>query len=141
MAVEKVAGKDLRLFARVGNSTAAEVELGCASDITLTIDVTMLEGVCRGDGSWLTRQPSTKNWSIDVTGFVAYDNSFNVEEIFDAIDTGAKVFVRFTTNATGDIEFEGHGFISSTSQTAPQEDFATYDLTIGGSGPLTKATV
>jgi hypothetical protein len=141
MAIEKIAGKDLRVFARIGNATAAEVEIACATDFTLNIDVTMLEGVCRGDGSWGSRRPSTKNWSLDVDGFIAYTAAFNVEEIFDAVANGSKIYVRFTTNTTGDIQFEGSGYISTTSQTAPQEDFGTYNFTLMGDGELTKSTV
>jgi predicted secreted protein len=138
----KINGKDFQLFIDNDPATSGgEVAVGCSNNIELTIDVTMLEGVCRDDNGWQDRQAGTKSWQANVTGFVVYTNTFNVEEIYDIMAAGTKVRAKFTTNISGDLILEGDAYINNFTQTGEIDGFMTYSFSLMSTGELTKSTV
>ena len=143
MTTGKVNGRLIKLFMRpldTYGSAGSRVEVGCSETISLNISVNMLSAVCRDDGDWEESTPGTKNWSGSVSGFIKYDNPFNVEEIFDAIDNATAFDVEITTDLPGDLVLYGKANIENFSQEAAIDTFATYSFDFKGTGPLAKTT-
>lgn len=133
MATQKIKGQDVKIF--IGAD-----EVGCATDISITSDRTIIEGVCRDDNDGMDRAPGTMQWNASVSGFVIYTNDFSLEEIFDAYNAGTEVTVKIGTVTTGDFQLEGDGFVSSLNPTANIDEFYTYSFDISGQGKLRKTT-
>lgn len=129
----KIKGQDVKIF-------VGAVEVGCATDISITTDRTMIEGVCRDDNDGMDRAPGTAQWSASVSGFVIYTNAFSLEEIFDAFDAGTEVTVLVGTTTAGDFQLEGDGFVSSLNPTANIDEFYGYSFDVSGKGKLRKTT-
>ncbi len=138
----KVIGNNIRLFIEIQNESGeVEVEIGCAESGTLNYERDMAVALCKDDDFVEDVAPTVKRWTLDVSGFIVYSNPFNVEEIFDILQDGKLVKIRFSTTSAGDIELTGDGYISTLSQEAGTVDFATYSFTVRSSTDLTKGTV
>lgn len=137
----KIVGKKFRLWLFKTGSAGALVEVGCADGVTLDVDTTVIEGVCRGDGNTREKAQGSNGFSISVSGFVDYARAFNLEEIIDSV-TNEEVWVaRLSTEEEGTVQYEFNGFIASPSFDFPQEEFSTYSFTFEVTGAPTKGTV
>lgn len=138
----KVIGNDLRFFIKLATaSDSAYVEVGCAETVSLAAERDMATALCKEDDFIEDKRPTVKRNTIDVSGFVKYDNPFNVEEVFDFWDSGDLVEWQFRTTSTGDLVLESTGYISNFGQEAGTVEFATYSFSIASKGALVKGTV
>jgi hypothetical protein len=52
-----------------------------------------------------------------------------------------KVLVVTTSVVNGDMRYKGQGYITSLNRSSPTEDSETFDVTIQGTGTISKYTV
>lgn len=155
MAQDGIKGEFYRLYLDTTTAETADDLIGCAQEITINTTIDEVEEpLCSEDytpgtqGTWKKSAPGNKSFTIDVSGLVIPTNSVNIQEFHDSIDAGT--IHTFKIELLDDItpapdptvlkEYTGQAWISSKSDTASNEEFATYSITMTGYGALALAT-
>lgn len=89
-------------------------------------------------GGWGEKKPSRKD--IDpsaISGLVALDAAYGVEDILTLLSAGTQVTIKHSTGVVGDKRFQYSGYVGSIKVGAPMYDNTTFDLTIEGTGQPT----
>ncbi len=116
---------------------AAGTAIGYSTSCTLNANIAMIDVTTKGSGGDTDNIPGVRDWSVDVEGVVALDNSYNAEYL-DGLRTGrTKVMLKFSTNTSGDGYWHGYAYITSLSITAPMEDKVTFSASFAGTDSLT----
>ena len=140
MAQRVIAGKDVFLY--VGT-----ILVGCATDVSLSVNAESIDAACKSSGGWAESTPGTKSWGGSIGGiykiYTTPDDATNysAEDLFDAIDAGTALTIKFGTAGTGDTQYTGTAYVTSWELTGGVDGPATYSSDFVGSGALTKDTV
>ena len=79
-------------------------------------------------------------WSVSVEGYIAYDATYNYQEILAAAKAGTAISVTFGTLETGvNPIWVGNAIITQVSQSNPDGDNVTFSATLLGTGDLTES--
>lgn len=134
-----VSGKDLAIF--IGSNM-----IGCATEVSLSLEVATDEVTCKASGGWTEVTPGTKSWSASASGVIKYydttDESTNegVDDFMGYLIAGTKLTIKFSTQAdgvsiVGDKYWSGEAYITSVEQTGGDGN-ATYSISFTGTGAL-----
>ena len=117
---------------KIGEATSCTLNLTRETRDTLTKDTT---------GSWASVAPGRKSGTCDIEGLISYSTSnADVNSLFNCLDNGTEVTMRFTTDVAGDTYFECDVIFTNFTQTAGVEANATYSATATITGAVTKGT-
>lgn len=117
---------------KIGEATSCTLNLTRETRDTLTKDTT---------GSWSSFAPGKKSGTCDIEGLISYSTSnADVNSLFNCLDNGTEVTMRFTTDVAGDTYFECDVIFTNFTQTAGVEANATYSATATITGAVTKGT-
>jgi hypothetical protein len=135
MATRIVKGRELLLL--VGGKA-----IGCASSVEFSSSYEMVQAACRESGAFYDAEPSTFTATLSVEGFVKIDNPIDASQtrFYDLAAlhmNQTKISWVFGTDVVGEQEWSGEAYITSYSQSAPQEDNATYSIELQVVGPYT----
>jgi predicted secreted protein len=84
----------------------------------------------------------SKSWEMSASGYFAEDaTGIGYEELFDYWSARGKVLVVTSSVVNGDKRYKGQGYITSLNRSSPTEDSETFDVTIQGTGAISKYTV
>ena len=112
---------------------------------TLNVNMSTRSITNKESSGWDENMEGVRNWDVSVDGAYAWVNvsdadlSNSADDVLNSyIITRAQVTVQFGTDstATGDTYYEGKGWLTAFSVSAPTEDTATYSISITGSGAL-----
>tara|TARA_Y100000310_G_scaffold73139_1_gene69305 strand:+ start:2450 stop:2893 length:444 start_codon:yes stop_codon:yes gene_type:complete len=112
---------------------------------TLNVNMSTRSITNKESSGWDENMEGVRNWDVSVDGAYAWVNvsdadlSNSADDVLNSyIITRAQVTVQFGTDstATGDTYYEGKGWLTAWSVSAPTEDTATYSISITGSGAL-----
>lgn len=96
----------------------------------------------KDSGGWEDVLEGVKSWEMSASGYFAEDSAgIGYEELFDYWTSRGKVLIAFTTTVNGDKRYKGQGYITSLSRSAPTEDSETFDVSVKGTGIISKYTV
>lgn len=130
---------------RIYDDTAA---LGYATSCSLDVSVETRETISKDSaGSWAENEAGKISATLSFEGFASEDQTINsntvksIEDIFTKVAAKTAVDWRFTTDATGEIEYSGSGYFTSFNISSPVEENATYSGTITVTGAITQGTV
>ena len=135
-------GTDIKVMDASQNILVAYAQSGTLNISQSTRDISNKESA-----GWAEAMEGARNWDISVDGAYAWTNvsaaalTNGADGILNTyIITRTQVTVQFGTDGstTGDTYYEGKGWLTSFSVSAPTEDTATYSLSITGSGGLTQ---
>jgi hypothetical protein len=140
MAKEVILGRNLVL-------SLENKVVGCATNNSLTSEVSMQEAACKESGNFYDAVPDRFSASLDLEGLVIYDNPVDTtamrsHNIADLHMNKTLLDWKFGTTTAGQKSWTGKGYITSYSETAPEEGNATYSVSIqvvGAYGPVTNA--
>lgn len=132
-----VKGTDLRIY--VGTKLIAN-ETTCSIDLSTT----MIETSSKDSGSWATSIPGRKSWSLSAT--LQLDFATNVaketyEDLLTAYMNGSSLTVTFKTGLAEDIVLQGTAYVESKPVKSGDQEIATCDITLRGTGALVKDPV
>jgi len=103
---------------------------------TETRDVTT-----KDSSGWMEKSATLKSVSFSVDILVALDDTYALEELYDAWVAGTAVTVVFTTSVTGDVQWSCDCILTSGSVDAPQYDNVTGSFSFESTGAVTKSDV
>lgn len=131
-----VNGTLLRIFkggTKVGYSTNCSLEFTMETRSTLTKDTP--------GGGWTEASPAQKSATLTAEFLFSYDTAnISPEDLWDDFDNRALLLLRMTTDVAGDKYWEGSGYITSLSMSAPVEDNITCSTTFTATGAWSKGT-
>lgn len=132
-----VKGTDLRIY--IGTKKIA-YEQTC----TLDLSTAMIETSSKDSGDWMTQIPGRKSWSLSTTIQLDYADgttNYTYDELLTAWLEGTVLTVTFKTATVGDTTLTGTAYIESKPIKSDDQTIATCDVTLQGTGALTKNTV
>jgi len=132
-----VKGTDLRIF--VNNKTIAN-ETTCSIDLSTS----MIETSSKDSGAWMTQIPGRKSWSITSTIQLDYadgTSQYTYDELLTAWLGQTVLTVSFKTAAASDTTLTGQAYIASKPVQGGDQEIATVEITLQGTGELAKGTV
>ena len=79
---------------------------------------------------------------MDCEAFYTSDETVAPDNLMSALNSRTEIDVEFNeaSATTGDTKYTGKAYITSCSLNAPNEDAATYSISLQGTGALTIAT-
>lgn len=116
----------------------------CTLEISVEVRDTASKDIPEG---WADGETGQKSWTCSIEGLYSQDETVDAEArlaaegFFDAIVAGAKVDVEVLTGVVGDIKYTGQAIITASSSSFPNNENATYSLSLQGAGPLAKETI
>lgn len=134
---EKIKGRDLRVY--VGTKLLA-YEKSCKVNLSKN----SIDTVSKDSGDWAESTPGRKSWSIDATIQISTGTDTDKEtydQLLDAWMNDTLLTVSFKCAKLGSKTLTGSTYITSFPHNSPDEDIATADVTLQGTGAITVATV
>lgn len=110
----------------------------CTTSATLNITNEETETSCKDNGGAYTAIPGRTNWSVQIQGNIIYDNAYGVRDLAKLVVSKATTEMVFgNLSNPDDPVWTGDCFISSYSESAPNNAVATWDVTLTPRGPIT----
>ncbi|BAF60362.1 hypothetical protein PTH_2181 [Pelotomaculum thermopropionicum SI] len=137
MPTTKIAGVDVLLYVQTGTDAGNNpiyTVLGGQSNATLTRSTNIVASNSKDDCGWASNVAGINSWGLECEGYIiASDTALEYLETAWADRQTLKAEIRMPSGKkyTGDI------IISDFPAEFPQEDAATYSLTLTGTGALT----
>lgn len=96
----------------------------------------------KDSGGWEEILEGALSWDMSASGYFAEDASnISYEDLFTYMTARGKVLCVFSSEVSGDKRYKGQGYITSLSRSAPVEDSETFDVSVQGSGTISKYTI
>lgn len=119
---------------------------------TMTPTMETRDRVTKDTGKWKSKKAGLLDWEVTSEGLAMY-GSGNYNDLYAAMITRAPVTIKFsgrdavddndtwTAQQDGDTYYEGQGYITNLPETAPNNEDATFTITITGDGELGQKTL
>lgn len=109
--------------------------IGCEDSFVLNITTTEIITTTKGSGRSTNREYGTYDWNIQCTGVITINEPNKVSSLHlnDNIIQGKKVVIKASV---GNEFYFGLGIVLNSTNTASSGEFAKFDITIAGDGPL-----
>jgi predicted secreted protein len=120
---------------RVGGTTIAHLT---SNDISFSMETR--DATTKSSAGNKTVLEALKSFGGSASGYFAEDAALGFEDLYDKIDARETVLVRWTTGVSGDVYYEGNCYITSLTKTDGLEESSTFEVTLEGTGAVTKAT-
>lgn len=123
------------IVVRVGANT-----IGCTTSDALSLSAEEVDLSCKDDGLFGTTQAGKKSWSLEISGWVAYDATYGNEDLKAAWLNSTVLAIKYGTVLANDPTFEGNAVVTSYEESAPDKDGVSFTATLSGRGTPTLAT-
>ena len=117
------------------------VLLGASTSCTVNFTLDTFETTNKDSAHRKSFLPAATGFTMDCEAFYTTDETVAPDNIMTALNARTLVDVEFNeaSDTTGDYKYTGKAYITSCSLNAPNEDAATYSISLQGSGALTIA--
>lgn len=117
--------------------------IGAATSCSMTVTREIRETIHKDNpnGGWREVEVGRKQGTMTAENLYSLDSA-NVKPgtLFDALDNGTLLLMRFTTDVSGDDYYEGSAYCTEFSITAPVEENTTYSCTFEVTAAITRST-
>lgn len=117
------------------------VAIGATKSATLNLNGATIDTTTKDSAGWGEVLPGKKDWSVDFDGLWDGALTWNAEDAFDTIKNGTLLTVKLSGAVSGDVYFEGSGYMTKLTVTAPVEDAVTISGSFVGTGALARHAV
>ena len=117
-------------FYNIGHSTS--------SSLSFALDTP--EATSKSSGGYREIIAGTRSLEISFDGFVAYDDTIDVDALLSYAKNRTKITAKFGTAVAGDTTYSVEGFITSVEYSAESESPISYSGTFTSTGSVTVAT-
>tara|TARA_R100001463_G_scaffold74997_2_gene129035 strand:+ start:1089 stop:1520 length:432 start_codon:yes stop_codon:yes gene_type:complete len=117
------------------------VLLGASTSCSVNFTLDTFETTNKDSAHRKAYLPAATGFTMDCEAFYTTDETVAPDNIMTALNARTLVDVEFNeaSDTTGDYKYTGKAYITSCSLNAPNEDAATYSISLQGSGALTIA--
>jgi len=132
--------KDLTLFLDI-NKTGTFVAVACATDASIDFNQALRRIECKDTAGGVDFAPSTKEWTVSLSGLYAIDSALGGIQLVDALLASQKIAVKYATAESGDAYYTGDVYPTNInlSSSGGSGENATYSGSFQGLGIPTKA--
>ena len=118
------------------------VLLGASTSCSVNFTLDTFETTNKDSAHRKSYLPAATGFTMDCEAFYTTDETVAPDNIMTALNARTLVDVEFNeaSDTTGDYKYTGKAYITSCSLNAPNEDAATYSISLQGTGALTIAT-
>ncbi len=115
--------------------------LGASTSCSVAFTLDTFETTNKDSAHRKSYLPAATGFTMDCEAFYTTDETNAPDNIMSALNSRTLVDVEFNeaSDTTGDYKYTGKAYITSCSLNAPNEDAATYSISLQGSGALTIA--
>lgn len=100
----------------------------------------MIETTCKASGTSKTYIPGEVDGTIEVESVYDEAGTFTFDQAFTDMEAGTELTVKWGSVAAGSIFYTGTALISDLSADGPQNDRATWTMTLQLTGAVTSGT-
>ena len=117
------------------------VLLGASTSCTVNFTLDTFETTNKDSAHRKSFLPAATGFTMDCEAFYTTDETVAPDNLMSALNSRTEVDVEFNeaSATTGDYKYTGKAYITSCSLNAPNEDAATYSISLQGTGALTIA--
>ena len=117
------------------------VLLGASTSCSVNFTLDTFETTNKDSAHRKSYLPAATGFTMDCEAFYTTDETVAPDNLMTALNSRTLVDVEFNeaSDTTGDYKYTGKAYITSCSLNAPNEDAATYSISLQGSGALTIA--
>lgn len=133
MATKKLKGREYILLME-RESKMIPVCYGRELELTITSDLIELTKAPSSD--WRRYIYGMKSYSLSTSGLVIIDNSFTINDFYDAIANKKTLAFVAMSNEEHDVFLSGNILITQITKTGSYKDVMTYSIQATGDGPL-----
>ena len=113
-----------------------------STDATISFSAETVDITSKDTSGYRDTIAGLKSWSANLTAFIDYSATWGQEELVDKWLAGECVKIRFTTDVTGDVYYEGDATITSVElNSSGAEEAASFSLSLENAGAITKGTI
>ena len=144
MATGLVNGTDLLL--KVGGDGTEEI-IASSTSCSLEISMDEIDQTNKDSLGWKSIIGGTRSWSVSADALYQNEEPTDAgfKDLWSYMDGRTKIYVELTTadadNASGNVFYEGSGYITALSVNGATEDQSSFSVTITGSGALVETAV
>lgn len=133
-------GTLLRVYVDVSGTLTP---IGHATSYTLDLTMDTLEVADKDNtGNWKNYQTSQKSGTLSVDAFYSYDTTnVSPSDLFAYFDNGTLLTIYGSTEVLGDVRKKFTGYITALSETAPNNELSTFNMTIQITGEVDEETI
>ena len=123
------------------DGNGAPTLLGASTSTTVSFSLDTFETTNKDSAHKKSYLPAATGWTMECEAFYTTDEANAPDDIMTALNSRTEVDVEFNqaSDETGDFKYTGKAYITSCSLNAPNEDAATYSISLQGTGALTIA--
>jgi predicted secreted protein len=103
----------------------------------LSLNMNLRDTSNKDTSGWATSLTGQKDWSVEVSGLVALDATYNYGYLMSLILAGTSITLNFKTANAGDFYYSGSAYLQTISVDAPNQGNTTYSASFKGTGVLT----
>lgn len=107
---------------------------------SMTVSMDTRDATTKDSAGWTDVLEAALHWGMSGDGLVAQDATYGYADLFDVIIARTAVVVKFSTEETGDVYFQGSAFLVDLPQDADTEESVGFNFTFDGTGQLSKFT-
>ena len=115
--------------------------LGASTSCTVSYSLDTFETTNKDSSHTKAYLPAAHGWTMDCEAFYTTDETNAPDNLMAALSARTQIDVEFNqaSATTGDYKYTGKAYITSCTLNAPNEDAATYSISLQGTGALTIA--
>ena len=115
--------------------------LGASTSCSVAYSLDTFETTNKDSSHTKAYLPAAHGWTIDCEAFYTTDETNAPDNLMSAVTARTQIDVEFNqaSSETGDYKYTGKAYITSCTLNAPNEDAATYSISLQGTGSLTIA--
>jgi predicted secreted protein len=103
---------------------------------SLSLSQNLRDTSSKSTAGWKAVLPAQRSWTIETSGMIALDATYNLAYLQGLIDNQTRVAVKFKTANVDNEYWEGYAYLTSVSVDAPLEANTTYSASFIGDGAL-----
>jgi len=117
------------------------VKIGAAETGDFSFKVESRDAFSKDSAGWDDSEPGKKSWDLSGTSKFRFDEpNYDAGDVVEAMISGTKVAVKFSTEVTGDWKISGTAYFVDFKLGGGAEETATYQYSLKGKGAFAKLT-
>jgi hypothetical protein len=117
------------------------VKIGAAESGDFSFKRETRDAFSKDSAGWDESEYGKKSWEISGTSKFRFDEpNYGADDVFEAMLSGTKVAIKFSTEVSGDWKLSGVALVDDFKLGGGPEETATYQYHFKGTGPVHKLT-
>lgn len=108
---------------------------------SMTLSRPTRETANKDSGNWITRKHKRASFGFSGSAYFAFDAGYGWVDLYSALKNGTELTVMTSSEVVGDKKMYGTCLVTDLPTEFPDDENASYNITLEGTGELTVGTV